>query len=147
MDLTSLLGAFMGDDALTSIGTASDTSASDVASVLSAALPSLIAGANAQAYNEETAESFANALNQHSKDDVNDIMAKVLEAVSVGITDGLRGETLKAYVVLRPGEEMTKSEVIAWCRQKLANYKVPRLVEFREELPKTISGKIQRNLL
>ncbi len=72
---------------------------------------------------------------------------KILEAVSVGIADDLRGETLKAYVVLRPGEEMTKAEVIAWCRQKMANYKVPRLVEFRGELPKTIVGKVLRRAL
>ena len=85
MDLTSLLGAFMGDDALTSIGTASDTSAGDVASVLSAALPSLIAGATAQAYDENTAEGFTNALNQHSKDDVNDIVSFVN---NVDVKDG-----------------------------------------------------------
>lgn len=72
---------------------------------------------------------------------------KILEAVSVGIADGLRGETLKAYVVPRPGESLHKSDVIAWCRQKLAGYKVPRLVEFREELPKTIVGKVLRRAL
>ena len=72
---------------------------------------------------------------------------KVLEAVSVGITDDVRGEILKAFVVRRPGEELTKAEVIAWCRQKLAGYKVPRLVEFRDELPKTIVGKVLRRAL
>ncbi|MBQ3059215.1 MAG: long-chain fatty acid--CoA ligase [Desulfovibrio sp.] len=72
---------------------------------------------------------------------------KVLEAVSVGINDGIRGEVLKAYVVPREGEELTKAEVIAWCRSKLASYKVPRLVEFRAELPKTIVGKILRRAL
>ncbi|WP_297669423.1 long-chain fatty acid--CoA ligase [uncultured Desulfovibrio sp.] len=72
---------------------------------------------------------------------------KVREAVSVGIADGLRGETLKAYVVLHPGEELTRAEVIAWCRRKLAGYKVPRLVEFRDELPKTIVGKVLRRAL
>lgn len=72
---------------------------------------------------------------------------KVQEAVCVGIPDELRGETLKAYVVLRHGENMDKAEVIAWCRRKLANYKVPRLVEFREELPRTIVGKVLRRAL
>ncbi len=72
---------------------------------------------------------------------------KVLEAVSVGITDDVRGEILKAFVVRRPGEELTKADVIAWCRQKLAGYKVPRLVEFRDELPKTIVGKVLRRAL
>ncbi len=85
MDLTSLLGAFMGDDALTSIGTATNTSAGDVASVLSAALPSLIAGANAQATNEKTAESFTKALNQHSKDDTSDLATFV---ENVDLKDG-----------------------------------------------------------
>ena len=59
----------------------------------------------------------------------------------------VRGEILKAFVVRRPGEELTKAEVIAWCRQKLAGYKVPRLVEFRDELPKTIVGKVLRRAL
>jgi len=72
---------------------------------------------------------------------------KVLEAVSVGISDEIRGEILKAFVVRRPGEELTKADVISWCRQKLAGYKVPRLVEFRDELPKTIVGKVLRRAL
>ncbi len=72
---------------------------------------------------------------------------KIVEAVSVGINDGMRGEVLKAYVVVREGEELTKAEIIAWCRSKLASYKVPRLVEFRDELPKTIVGKVLRRAL
>lgn len=82
--------------------------------------------------------------------EVDEVLAehpKVLEAVSVGIHDGLRGEVLKAYVVPRPDETLTKAEIIAWCRRKLAAYKVPRLVEFREELPKTIVGKVLRRAL
>ena len=71
----------------------------------------------------------------------------MLEAVTVGITDEMRGEILKAFVVRRPDEELTKADVIAWCRQKLAGYKVPRLVEFRDELPKTIVGKVLRRAL
>lgn len=72
---------------------------------------------------------------------------KVEEAVSVGITDHIRGEALKAYVVPRSGEELSKAEIIAWCRRKLASYKVPRLVEFRRELPRTIVGKVLRRAL
>ena len=72
---------------------------------------------------------------------------KVQEAVSVGIRDDVRGEVLKAYVVPQEGEELTKADIIAWCRQKLAGYKVPRLVEFRKELPKTIVGKVLRRAL
>lgn len=72
---------------------------------------------------------------------------KIMEAVTVGISDDVRGEVLKAYVVPCPGESLNKSEIVAWCRSKLASYKVPRLVEFREELPKTIVGKVLRRAL
>lgn len=72
---------------------------------------------------------------------------KILEAVSVGLADPIRGEILKAYIVLRPGEQMNKSEVVAFCRSKLASYKVPRQVEFRDALPRTIVGKILRRTL
>lgn len=72
---------------------------------------------------------------------------KVADAVTVGISDGIRGETLKAYVVPQPDETMSKAEVVGWCRARLASYKVPRLVEFREELPKTIVGKVLRRAL
>ncbi|MCL2123982.1 MAG: long-chain fatty acid--CoA ligase, partial [Desulfovibrionaceae bacterium] len=72
---------------------------------------------------------------------------KILDAVAVGIADASRGECIKAYVVLKPGETMTRAEVFAWCRGKLAGYKVPRHVEFREDLPKTIVGKVLRRIL
>ncbi|WP_300909215.1 long-chain fatty acid--CoA ligase [uncultured Desulfovibrio sp.] len=72
---------------------------------------------------------------------------KIVEAVTVGINDDVRGEVLKAYVVPGPGESLSKADIIAWCRSKLAAYKVPRLVEFREELPKTIVGKVLRRAL
>jgi long-chain acyl-CoA synthetase len=71
----------------------------------------------------------------------------VQEAVSVGIQDKLRGEVLKAYIVPKQGKTIEKSAVISWCKKKLALYKVPRLVEFREELPKTIVGKVLRRAL
>ncbi|MES9994690.1 AMP-binding protein [Desulfovibrio aminophilus] len=72
---------------------------------------------------------------------------KIKEAVAVGIPHGTRGEVVKVFVVLEDGEKMTKSEVIAFCRGKLANYKVPRLVEFRTSLPKTMVGKVLRRAL
>jgi long-chain acyl-CoA synthetase len=71
----------------------------------------------------------------------------VQEAVAVGIPDEYRGETVKAYVVLNPGEEATEEEIIAFCRERLAAYKVPRAVEFRAELPKTMVGKVLRRAL
>ena len=73
--------------------------------------------------------------------------SKVQEAVCVGIADRYRGETVKAYVVLKPGEEASEEEIISFCRQKLAAYKVPKLVEFRESLPKSAIGKILRKIL
>ncbi|MBQ7739128.1 MAG: AMP-binding protein, partial [Desulfovibrionaceae bacterium] len=71
----------------------------------------------------------------------------VLEAVSVGLTDPLRGEVLKAFIVPKPGEHLSKTDIVSWCRSKLASYKVPRQVEFRDSLPRTIVGKILRRHL
>lgn len=72
---------------------------------------------------------------------------KVAEAVSVGIPDAYRGETVKAYVVLKPGQSATEQEIIGFCREKLTGYKVPKLVEFRDALPKSAVGKILRKIL
>ncbi len=72
---------------------------------------------------------------------------KVQEAVVAGVPDPYRGETVKAYIVLKEGEEATADEIIAFCRQNLAPYKVPKLVEFRSELPKSLVGKFLRRVL
>jgi long-chain acyl-CoA synthetase len=72
---------------------------------------------------------------------------KVLEAAAVGIPDARRGETVKAFVVLRPGETATEEDIIAYCRERLAPYKVPRIVEFRDDLPKSTIGKVLRRVL
>jgi len=72
---------------------------------------------------------------------------KIQEAVSVGIADKYRGETVKAFIVLRPGEKATEEEIISFCKEKLAAYKVPKLVEFRDALPKSAIGKILRKVL
>jgi long-chain acyl-CoA synthetase len=72
---------------------------------------------------------------------------KVQEAVAVGVADRYRGETIKAFVVLKPGEMATAEEIIAFCREKLAAYKVPKLVEFRSSLPKSAIGKVLRKIL
>ncbi len=71
----------------------------------------------------------------------------ILDAVAVGIADSQRGEVIKAFIVLKPDTQLTRPEVTAWCRSKLANYKVPRHVEFRESLPKTVVGKVLRRIL
>jgi long-chain acyl-CoA synthetase len=72
---------------------------------------------------------------------------KVMEAVVVGIADTYRGETAKAFIVLKEGESATAEEIIEFCRSRLAAYKVPRFVEFRDQLPKSAVGKILRRLL
>jgi len=72
---------------------------------------------------------------------------KVKEAVVAGIPDPYRGETVKAYVVLKEGETATEQELIEFCRANLAKYKVPTAVDFRKELPKTLVGKMLRRVL
>lgn len=72
---------------------------------------------------------------------------KVQEAVTVGVPHKTRGEMIKVYIVPKEGETLTKSEILSHCREKLANYKVPKQVEFRDELPKTIVGKVLRRAL
>ncbi len=72
---------------------------------------------------------------------------KVLEAAAVGVPDEYRGETVRAFVVLKPGEELTAEELSAFCRERLAPYKVPKQIEFRDSLPKTLIGKVLRRTL
>lgn len=69
---------------------------------------------------------------------------KILEGCCIGIPHEKRGEAVKAFVVLKEGEEMTEREVIDYCDTKLAKYKLPVVVEFRQELPKSNVGKILR---
>ncbi|HEX6923182.1 MAG TPA: long-chain fatty acid--CoA ligase, partial [Bacillales bacterium] len=71
----------------------------------------------------------------------------VLEAAVVGVPDAYRGETVKAFVVTKEGASCTEKELNQHCRKALAAYKVPRLYEFREELPKTTVGKVLRRTL
>jgi long-chain acyl-CoA synthetase len=71
----------------------------------------------------------------------------VREAAVVGVPDDYRGETVKAFVSLRPGESADADDLIGFCRERMAAYKYPRLVEFVDELPKTASGKVLRRVL
>jgi long-chain acyl-CoA synthetase len=71
----------------------------------------------------------------------------VREVAVVGVPDDYRGETVKAFVSLKPGESATAAELIAYCRERMAAYKYPRQVEFVDELPKTASGKVLRREL
>lgn len=71
----------------------------------------------------------------------------IQEAVVAGIPDAYRGETVKAYIVLKEGYSLTEEALNEYCRKHLAAYKVPRIYEFRKELPKTAVGKILRRKL
>jgi long-chain acyl-CoA synthetase len=72
---------------------------------------------------------------------------KIREAAVLGIPDSYRGETVKAVIVLQPGMTLTEKEVIDFCAEPLAKYKIPKIIEFRSELPKSAVGKIlKRNL-
>jgi long-chain acyl-CoA synthetase len=72
---------------------------------------------------------------------------KILEASVLGIPDPYRGETVKAFMVLKPGQKATGEEMIEFCRQNLARFKVPTVIEFRDELPKSHVGKILKKVL
>ena len=72
---------------------------------------------------------------------------KVLEAAAIGVPVEGKGERVKLFVVLKPGETATEEEIIAFCRDNLAPYKVPRFVEFIDQLPKSAVGKILRREL
>lgn len=71
----------------------------------------------------------------------------VEEAAVAGVADAYRGETVKAFVVLRAGAAADAVELDRWCRERLAVYKVPKSYEFRAELPKTMAGKVLRRKL
>ena len=68
--------------------------------------------------------------------------AKVMEATAIGIPHPSRGEQVKVFVVLCEGETATEEELLEYCKDKLATFKIPTMIEFREELPKTNVGKI-----
>jgi len=72
---------------------------------------------------------------------------KVQMAVTVGIPDEYRGETVKAYVVLKEGETATEDDIISFCRERLAAYKAPKIVSFRDSLPTSAVGKVLRRML
>jgi len=71
----------------------------------------------------------------------------VAEAVAIGVPDEYRGETVKAFVVRRSGAQATEEEILDFCKGRLAVYKTPKAVEFREELPKSTVGKLLRRVL
>jgi long-chain acyl-CoA synthetase len=82
--------------------------------------------------------------------EVEEALAKhpaVLEGAAIGVPHPIKGEEVKAFVVLKPGQTATADELIAFCREQLAPFKVPRVIEFRDTLPKTLIGKVLRRQL
>ncbi len=71
----------------------------------------------------------------------------VMQSAVIGVPDERLGEVPKAYVVLRPGASASPEEIVAWCRENMANYKVPRQVVILDALPMNASGKVQKFLL
>lgn len=82
--------------------------------------------------------------------EVEDVLSEhpaVKQAVAAGIPDECRGEMLKVHIVLKEGMTADEGEIFAFCRERLAKYKVPRAVEFRRERPMTMVGKVLRRAL
>ncbi|UCD56987.1 MAG: long-chain fatty acid--CoA ligase [Candidatus Hydrogenedentota bacterium] len=73
--------------------------------------------------------------------------SKIAMATVIGVPDEIKGEIAKAYVVLKAGQSATEKEIIDFCRQRIAKYKAPRAVEFRDSLPVTPTGKILKRVL
>jgi long-chain acyl-CoA synthetase len=71
----------------------------------------------------------------------------ILEVAVAGVPDPKRGETVKAWIVKKAGDPTTEEEIVNWCKHELARYKYPRLIEFRDELPKTTVGKVLKREL
>ncbi|PYS42157.1 MAG: long-chain fatty acid--CoA ligase, partial [Acidobacteria bacterium] len=67
-----------------------------------------------------------------------------LEVATVGMKDTFRGEIPVAFVVLKPGRTVSAEDLLAYCKQKLVDYKIPRRIEFLDALPKTGPGKIDK---
>jgi long-chain acyl-CoA synthetase len=72
---------------------------------------------------------------------------KILEACTIGLPHEYRGETVKAFIVVKEGQDLTEDEVVKYCKENLAAYKVPKIIEFIDELPKSAVGKILRRKL
>ena len=82
--------------------------------------------------------------------EVEEVLAKhpaVLEGAAIGVPHPIKGEEVKAFVVLKPGQTASADDLIAFCREQLAPFKVPKAIEFRDSLPKTLIGKVLRRQL
>ncbi len=71
----------------------------------------------------------------------------ILEAAVIGVPDSYRGECVKAFITLKSGEKVTQEEIILFCKERLAPFKVPKVIEFRDSLPKSTVGKVLKKAL
>jgi long-chain acyl-CoA synthetase len=71
----------------------------------------------------------------------------ILECAVIGVPDKYRGESVKAFIVLKTGIASTSEEILEFCKDKLAKYKLPNIIEFKDSLPKSAVGKVLRREL
>ncbi len=95
----------------------------------------------------EMIKSGANRISPKEIEEVISELEGVEEVAAVGVPDELLGQIIKVVIVTSPGVSLKKMQIQSYCRENLANYKIPKIVEFAVELPKTASGKIKRYLL
>ena len=119
-------------------------------SVCGTFVPEADAGAVADAIVDRKKEMIiVSGFNVYPRE-VEEALAKhpaVLEGAAIGVPHPIKGEEVKAFVVLKPGQAATADELIAFCREQLAPFKVPKAIEFRDALPKTLIGKVLRRQL
>jgi fatty-acyl-CoA synthase len=72
---------------------------------------------------------------------------KIQSAQVFGVPDAKYGEQICAWIVLRPGERTTEEEIREFCRERIAHYKVPRYIRFVDEMPMTVTGKVQKFIM
>jgi len=94
-----------------------------------------------------SSDMIKSGANRISPKEIEEVIAElhnVQEVAVIGVPDDILGEVIKAVIVKRPGEYLESREVQAYCKSNLPDYKVPKIIEFLDEVPKTASGKIKR---
>ena len=72
---------------------------------------------------------------------------KVVEAAVIGVPSKVRDEAVRAYIVVEKGQELTKAEILEYCRDRLSKFKIPKQIHFVEALPKSAMGKVLKRVL
>ena len=95
---------------------------------------------------KEMLKSGANRISPFEIEDVVCRLPGVIECAAVGIPDGILGEAIKICVV-KDGIDLSHNDILRYCKKNLAAFKIPKVIEFRKELPKTTTGKIRKKEL